>query len=70
MATATAKPKIGHKRVMDMTKAEVETYFAEAATQAQKEIHAKRLPYTIGDKTGIYNVYPDGKKIFIPYGEE
>jgi hypothetical protein len=63
MTTATVKSKIGQKRVMDMTKAEVETYFAEATTQAQKEIHSKGLPYTIGDKTGIYDVYPDGKKI-------
>ena len=67
MATLTAKPKTEQKRVMDMNKAEVEAYFAEAVKQAQQEIHEKGYPYIIGDKSGIYSVYPDGKRVFTPY---
>ena len=67
MTTLTAKPKIGQKRVMDMNKEEVEAYFAEATKQAQQEIHDKGFPYVIGNKYGIYHVYPDGKRVFTPY---
>ena len=69
MTTAVAKPKVDQKRVMDMNKAEVEEYFAEATRQAQQEIHAKGLPYTIGDKTGMYAVFPNGRKVFTPYNK-
>ena len=67
MTTAVAKPKAGQKRIMDMNKVEVEEYFAEATKQAQQEIHAKGLPYTIGDKNGIYAVFPNGRKVFTRY---
>ena len=67
MTTVIAEPKTDQKRVMDMSKEEVEAFFAEATKQAQQEIHAKGLPYVIGDKFGIYNVYPDGKRVFTSY---
>ena len=67
MTTLTAKPKTDQKRVMDMNKAEVEALFGEAVKQAQQEIHDKGYPYIIGDKSGIYEVYPDGKRVFTPY---
>jgi hypothetical protein len=70
MTITTARPKTGQKRFMDLTKEEMEADLAIATKQAQKEIHAHGLPYIIGDKTGIYNVYPDGKKVFVPYSKE
>ena len=70
MTTATAKPITGQKSFMDLTKEEMEARLAKATEQAQKEIHAKGLPYIIGDKKGTYAVYPDGKRIFTPYGNE
>ena len=66
MTTLTAKPKTG-KSIWDMDKEETEAAFAEATKQAQEEIHAKGFPYVIGDKSGIYEVYPDGKRVFTPY---
>lgn len=69
MTTVITKSEKDQKRVMDMTKTEVEAYFREATLQAQKDIHAKGLPYTIGDKTGMYDVYPNGKKVFTPYSK-
>ena len=67
MTTVIAGPKTGQKRFMDLTKEEMEAELAIATKQAQEEIHAKGLPYIIGDKSGIYNVYPDGKRVFTSY---
>jgi len=66
MTTLTAKPKTG-KSIWDMSKEDMEAAFAEATKQAQEEIHAKGFPYIIGDKSGTYEVYPDGKRVFTPY---
>jgi hypothetical protein len=68
MATATVEPKTGQKNIWDMTKEDMETAFAQATRQAQQDLHSKGSPYIIGDAKGTYAVYPDGKKVFTPYG--
>ena len=67
MTTLTAKPNTGQKRFMDLTKEEMEARLAKANRRAQNELHAKGLPYIIGNKFGIYSVYPDGKRVFTSY---
>ena len=67
MTTVIAEQKTGQKRFMDLTKEEMEADLAKATTQAQAELHAKGLPYIIGDKFGIYTVYPGGKRVFTSY---
>ena len=66
--TIITKSEAGQKRVMDMDKEEVEAFFAEATKQAQEELHAKGLPYIVGDRYGMYSVYPDGRRVYTPYG--
>lgn len=70
MTTATANPKTGQKSFMDLTKEEMEIRLAKATKQAQKELHDKGLPYIIGDKKGTYAVFPDGERVFTPYGNQ
>jgi hypothetical protein len=65
MTTAAAKPKT-EKSFWDMSKEEKEAAFAEATRQARQELHAKGSPYFIGDNRGVYAVYPDGKRVFMP----
>ena len=67
--TTVAEPKKIIKDPMKMTKEEVEEFFSEATRRAQQRLHAKGIPYVIGDKDGMYEVYPDGKKIFTPYSK-
>lgn len=50
----------------NLTKQEKEQFFAEAVKEATDELHSKGLPYVIGAEGGIYEVYPDGSKIFTP----
>jgi hypothetical protein len=66
-AIATAQ-----KSIWDMTKEEIEERMSKVAHKAQQEIHDKGLPYVIGDKDskGMYAVYPDGRKVFTPYGSK
>jgi hypothetical protein len=67
MTITIAKPQIGQKKFMDLTKEEMEGDLAKATRQAQANLHAQGLPYIIGDTKGTYAVYPDGKRIFTPY---
>ena len=69
MTTLTAKQETGQKCFMNMNKAEIEAYFAIATEQAQKELHDRGHPYVVGtvNESGMYTIYPDGKKVFKPY---
>ena len=70
MTTETDKPKTDQKDFMDLTKEEKEAELAKATKRAQAELHAKGIPYIIGDTKGTYAVYPDGKRVFTPYREK
>jgi hypothetical protein len=67
MPVVALETKTERKRFFDLTKEEMETSLAIATKQAQDELHAKGLPYAIGDSEGIYDVYPDGSRVFTPY---
>ncbi|MCL2469795.1 MAG: hypothetical protein FWF24_06170 [Alphaproteobacteria bacterium] len=56
--------------IFGKTKEEIEAWAAEATRKAQEEIHAKGLPYVIGDNRGMFKVYPDGRKVFVPYSKD
>jgi len=68
MTTIATKPNIVQKRFMDLTKEEMESELAIATKQARDDLHAHGLPYIIGDTKGTYAVYPDGRRVFTPYG--
>jgi len=59
--------RIAKKNIWDMSKEEIEAFFAEATKQAQDDLHANGLPYIVGGVSGTYEVYPGGKKVFTPY---
>jgi hypothetical protein len=63
---------IAQKSIWDMTKEEIEKRMSKVARKAQQEIHEKGHPYVIGDEDskGRYAVYPDGRKVFTPYGNK
>jgi hypothetical protein len=67
MTTTTAEPKTAQKSIWDMTKDDMENAFSKATKQAQQELHSRGSPYIIGDAKGTYAVYPDGKRVFMPY---
>jgi hypothetical protein len=62
MATATLIEKTG-KNLWDMTPEETEKAFVEVVRNSQQDLHAKGSPYIIGNNSGTYAVYADGKKI-------
>lgn len=51
-----------------MTKEEIEERLAKATKKAQEELHDRGRRYIIGDTKGTYAIYPDGKMVFTPYG--
>lgn len=58
------------KSICDMSKEEIDERMAKMARKIQQDLHEKGLPYVIGseDHKGMYHVYPDGRRIFTPYG--
>jgi hypothetical protein len=71
-ATNSGAVATAQKSIWDMTKEEIEERMSNATHKAQQEIHEKGHPYIIGDEDnkGVYAVYPDGKKVFTPYGNK
>ncbi|GHV40861.1 hypothetical protein FACS1894187_22150 [Synergistales bacterium] len=55
------------KSFMDSTPEEMEERLAKTTQRARDNLHANGLPYVIGDDKGVYEVYPDGHRVFTPY---
>jgi hypothetical protein len=55
----------------DLTDEQQAEGLALTTKRAQEELHAAGLPYVVGDKNGegCWKIYPDGSKVFIPYGD-
>ncbi|MGB9131361.1 MAG: hypothetical protein WCB90_01950 [Methanosarcina sp.] len=54
-----------------MSTEEKEAVAREAVRKAIADTHAAGRPSTHGDKKGVYQLYPDGRKEYIKlYGEE
>ena len=47
-----------------LTKEERETILAEAVEKEIADTHALGLPTTHGDCDGVYDLYPDGRKVY------
>ena len=50
---------------LNMPKEQIEKMYGEAAGEAITETHALGLPTTHVDKNGVYDEYPDGKKVYL-----
>ena len=53
------------KDFFEMNKEEKETLFAQATREAIKRAHAAGRHTTHGDDKGVYQLYPDGHKVYI-----
>jgi hypothetical protein len=49
----------------DLDRGEKEAYFAQATRRAIAQIHAVGLPTVHGDERGIYELYPDGSRVYV-----
>lgn len=49
----------------DLTKEELEKILADGIAKEIAETHALGLPTTHGDSHGVYQIYPDGRKVYI-----
>lgn len=54
-----------------LTKEAREKILAEGTAKRIAKIHARGLPTTHGDINGVYQIYPDGRKVYIKvYSED
>jgi hypothetical protein len=57
--------KSSQRNFFDLDKGEKEAYFAQATRNAIARIHEAGLPTIHGDERGIYELYPDGHKVYV-----
>lgn len=52
------------KALIDMTSEEILEAFSQATEEAVKKTHSAGFPTTHADDMGIYELYPDGRKVY------
>ncbi|MGD0662614.1 MAG: hypothetical protein ABSD38_31550 [Syntrophorhabdales bacterium] len=63
--------KPNQRSFFELDRGEKEAYFAQATRKAIAQIHEAGFPTVHGDEHGIYELYPDGRKVYVDdYDEE